>query len=151
MKISKEKVMYSIYAVATAILIILALSGCTAFNNVVKNDSLVSQLAVEAATARVLHEHPKWKDETVSITAAAITAIDSRVTTDLASVDSYVKSRINWGRLTPEEQVLVSVLISQVVRNLEDAFLAQGVKVPSEQMIAVRQVLTWISDTAKRQ
>lgn len=129
----------------------LTFSGCAAFNKLVTNNALISQLAVEAATARVIHEHPAWKSETVRITDRAVSVIDGKVVTDLASLEAYVKGQIKWDKLLPEEQAIVSVLISQVRQNLEDSFRAHNVKVPSEQLVGVRQVMVWINEAAKRQ
>jgi hypothetical protein len=137
--------------IAIVIVIALAFSGCTAFNNMVKNDALISQLAVEAATARVIHEHPKWKASVVRITDNAIATIDGKVVSDLASIESYVSEQINWARLLPEEQAIVNTLIAHVRINLEDSFRANGVVKPDEQMVQVRQVLQWVSAAVKRQ
>lgn len=131
--------------------VIIVFSGCNTFNRIVKNEALVSQLAVEAATARVLHEHANWKNDVVKITGNAIKLIDGNTEVNLVSVEEYVKGMVNWSRLVPEEQALVSVLISQVVKNLEDGFLSNGVTNPAAQMVQVRQVLEWIRSAAMRQ
>lgn len=136
---------------AAVIILVAALSGCATFNNMVKNDALISQLAVEAATARVLHDHPTWKTATIRITGGAISLIDGKMQADLASVEGYVKEHVDWSRMMPEEQALVSVLISQVVQNLSDSFRAESIVKPEEQMVYVRQVLLWINLAAKRQ
>lgn len=137
------------------VLIILAfavlVTGCATFNNMVKNDALISQLAVESATARVINDHPLWKDKAIEIVDAAINAIDSRSVVELGILESYVRSRVSWSRLLPEEQALVSALISQTRKNLEDSFLARGIDDPGLELVEVRQVLVWIRDTAKRQ
>ena len=125
--------------------------GCNTFNRIVKNEALVSQLAVEAATARVLHDKPTWKNDAIRITGNALTFIDGNASVNLASVEAYVKGMVNWSRLVPEEQALVSVLISEVVHNLEDSFRAEHVIEPAAQMIQVRQVVLWINEAAKRQ
>jgi len=142
-----------LFSVLALILLLLAmaLTSCNTFNRIVKNEALVSQLAVEAATARVIHEHPGWKNDVVRITGNALTFIDGNAEVNLVSVEEYVKGMVNWSRLVPEEQALVSTLISEVVRNLEDSFRAEHVIEPAAQMIQVRQVVQWISDSAKRQ
>ena len=133
-------------------LIVLSLvTGCATFNKIVTNNELMSQLAVEAATARVIHDHPSWKASAVNITGHAIAAIDAKTTVSLADVESYVKAHVPWDKLQPEEQALVSVLITQVRQNLEDSFRAHGVELPESQLIAIREVLTWINETAARQ
>jgi hypothetical protein len=133
------------------VLIALSVTGCNTFNRIVKNEALVSQLAVEAATARVIHEHPGWKDGAIKIAGNAITMIDGKPEVNLASVEEYVKGMVNWSRLVPEEQALVSTLISQVAKNLEDSFRAEHITEPLAQMVQVRQVLVWIRSAAERQ
>lgn len=132
-------------AVALAVL-----AGCASFNRLVATDSLVSQLAVEAAVARVVHEHPSWAPAAKSITGGALQAIDAKVTLDLASVEAYVKGYVKWEALLPEEQAVVSALISGVVANLEDSFRARGVVDPAAQLVEVRQVVQWVHDAASR-
>jgi len=160
MRVAKEDATaYLLYTLIMTVAIVSGMSGCATFNRMVTNDALVSQLAVEAATARVLHEHPNWKATTVKITEGAMAVIDKKVVTDLASLESYVKDQINWSRLVPEEQALVSTLISQVRQNIEDSYRARegsadgSVIADGEQtrLIAVHQVLEWINETAKRQ
>jgi len=131
-------------------LIVVAFTGCATFNNLVKNETLMMQLATEAATARVLTKHPTWTKQTISITNNAIAVIDAKAVMDLQSVEAYIKGRINWGKMQPEEQALVSALISEVRRNIEDSLTANKITKPELQLVEVRQVLVWINETAKR-
>ena len=77
---------------------VVMLSGCAAFNKLVTNNMLVSQLAVEAATAHVILAHPDWKAKTISITDSAIVAIDSKATAQLSDVETFIRSRISIRR-----------------------------------------------------
>ena len=135
------------------VLLILALvfSGCNTFNRIVKNEALVSQLAVERATARVLHKHPEWRESIIKITGNATSLIDSDAEINLASVEEYVKGMVNWSRLMPKEQEIVEEIIAEVVKNLEDSFRAEHITEPLAQMVQVRQVLVWIRSAAERQ
>ena len=143
---------YTIYSGIIVVLCILALelNGCASFNKLVTNNELVTQLAVEAATARVLHERPDWTGTTITITNDAISLINKSTVIALSQVEDYVSSEISWKNLTPEEQILVSVLLSTVTKNIEDSFRAQAITNPSAQMIEVKNVLGYINDTAKR-
>ena len=135
------------------VLVVLAMvmvTGCATFNKVVMNDSLVSQLAVEAATARVLYAHPMWAHQTVLITSAAIAAIDKRTVISLGDMDAFVRAHISWSKLMPEEQALLSAILSNVRQNLEDSFRAKGVQDINSKMIAIREVMQWINLAAKR-
>lgn len=127
------------------------LSGCAAFNKMVTNDALITQLAVESATARVIHEHPTWKLNAVNVTGAAIVLIDSSATVQIKDVEKFVRANIPWNNLLPEEQAILSALITQTTNNLNDSFRSQGVVDPGKQMVEVKQVLQWIHDAANRQ
>ena len=137
--------------IISLVLIALAFTGCAAFNKLVTNNELTMQLATEAATARIIHEHPFWKNQVVTITADAMAFIGTSTEIQLGDVEEYVKGKIAWGRMLPEEQAVVSVLITQVRKNLEDNFRAQSIENPLAQMIEVRKVLGWINAAAKRQ
>lgn len=126
-------------------------SGCAAFNKIVTNNELISQLAVESATARVLHGHPEWTARAIQLTDAAVKIIDANAAVQIADLEAYVRANINWKGLLPEEQAVLSALITQVRQNLEDSFRAHNIGDPLKQNVVVREVLTWINETAKRQ
>lgn len=145
------KLTTQVYTVFALIILLLALSGCAAFNSLVKNNELTMQLATEAATARVIHEHPEWKTQTVRITADAMSLIDTGAVVELVAVETYIKGQINWVAMLPEEQALVSTLITQVRANLESSFLADGIIDPGLQLVEVRKTLGWMNAAAGRQ
>ena len=146
----QDRKAYMAYAVFAAVILLLGLAtGCAKIGRFMNENEALSQITVEAATAHVLYEHPNWKKGTARITAGAMAIIDGKLEMDLASIDTFVRSEINWSRLTPEEQVLVSTLITQVRVDLRDSFLARGLK-PDEQLVVVKQVLGWINGVATR-
>jgi hypothetical protein len=129
------------------VFILMGFTGCAKFMN---EHEFTMQLSVEAATARVLHEHPTWVKQTIAIMDGAVAVIDAKTVMDLQSAEAYIKGRINWGKMMPEEQALVSALISEVRRNIEDSLRAKDIVSPELQLVEVRQVLMWINQTAKR-
>jgi hypothetical protein len=136
------------YLVIILIAVALAASGCATFNNLVQNDALLMQLGTQAATARVLHEHPGWRDDVIDVTSAAMAVIDAKVVVDLQSVETFVKGKIDWVAMRPEEQALVTALITEVRKNIEDSLRAKNIKQPGLQLVEVRTFLGWIKDTA---
>lgn len=138
-----------IFGIILALVVSMFVAGCSTFA-LVNQHQFAAQVAVEAATARVLHQHPEWKPGAVSITGAAMEAIDRNVLVDLESLDGYVRSKIDWIRFLPEEQALLSALISEARRNIEDDLRAKNIKQPELQLIEVRKMLSWIHDTAAR-
>lgn len=137
--------------IPVVLVLVIALSlGCATFNKLVTNNELISQLAVEAATARVLNENPSWRNTTIGISEGAVKAIEASAIVSIGDLENYVRDRVKWYNLSPEEQALVSVLISQTRQNLEDSFRAQKVTNPLNEMIEVKKVMKWINETAKR-
>lgn len=139
------------YSLIALIIIAAALPGCAAFNRLVNENEFTMQLATEAATARVLHEHPFWKWQVISITDDALLLIDAKKLVELGDVENYIKGKIHWTAMMPEEQALVSALISQVSKNIEDTLRSKNVTNPWAKLVEVRKVLGWINAVAKRQ
>ena len=133
-------------------LILVLFSGCASFKRLVNENEFTMQLATEAATARVLHDRPLWVWQTITITNNAMAMIDAKQFVELGDVETYVKSRMHWDTMMPEEQALVSVLISQVRRNIEDTLRARAKNITDTgtQLVEVRKVLEWINAVAKR-
>ena len=86
-----------------------------------------SQLVVAAATAQVLHDHPGWKDQAMTITEAAISAIDNKEVVQIGEVEDFILGRISYSSLLPEERALVSVIISRLKQNFEDSLVSQNI------------------------
>jgi hypothetical protein len=149
MKIAKEdKMAYTLYLCIALIAVALASAGCATFNRLVQNDALLMQLSTQAATARVLHEHPGWRDDVIDVTSASMAVIDAKVVVDLQSVETFVKGKIDWTAMRPEEQALVTALMSEVRKNIEDSLRAKSIKQPELQLVEVRTFLGWIRETA---
>lgn len=134
-----------------AILILVVTAGCATFNKVVQNNELVSRLAIESATGRVIIMHPSWKDKVVKVTDMAIEAVDAREVTTIDTVASYVQRRIAWDKMLPEEQALLGILIEEVQTELRSMIKVQSMSGSDAELIAVKKVLTWINEAAKRQ
>ena len=133
----------------SVIALVFMFSGCATFNKIVTNDALIMQLAVQDATAHVITKHPEWKQQITNISQSGMDAIDSKTVITLSAVESYVNGKINTASMTPEDQALVSVLLTTVEGNLSDSFNAHGVTNPASQLVEVRQVLEWINNQAK--
>lgn len=132
------------------IIVIVSLMGCASFNRMVKNNELVSQLAWEAATGRVLYEHPEWTSRTVAITDALLVLIDSKSMTSIDGVMPYVMDRVPWQKLQPEEQAALSAILSEGQRELRAMVSTKNITGSDQEMVGVRQVIVWINETAKR-
>ena len=134
----------------SAILILsIVLSGCSWMKSMNEQDNLILQLSVQSAVAEVLKDHPTWARPTVSITRAAISAIDAKTVLDLGNTAAYIKSKIETDKLEPVEIALLSVLIDRVVDGIQMDLKARGIKAPSEEMVQVRQVLIWVKEMAE--
>lgn len=136
-------------AVLAVLMLVVSGTGCATFNRLVTNHSLITMLAVERGTAKVLHDHPEWQASVVRITEKALLVIDDKAVTDLLGLELYIKSQINWTRLLPGEQEAVNQLIAEVRQELVESFLARNIENPLQQMVEVAQVMTWIHDAAE--
>lgn len=130
--------------------VVFVVSGCASIKRLVNDQGLAAQLAVEAATARVLDRHPSWTGQTIVITGEAMRMIAAGTVMDLRSVEAHIKARIRWQSMLPEEQALVSALISAAVDDLDKMFRERGVDKPELRLVEVNKVLGWINETAKR-
>lgn len=132
-----------------AMVLLFIVFGCSSFNPRTPQEAIVLQLSVKSSVAEVLKDHPTWARPTVSITSAAISAIDAKTVLDLGSTASYIKSKIETDKLEPVEIALLSVLIDRVVDGIQMDLKARGIKAPSEEMVQVRTVLIWVRDMAE--
>ena len=122
--------------------------GCAGINKAIDEHELAASLAVRAATSRVLSEHPHWANKTYRLTAQAINVIESDGVSDLDGLKVYIVGQINWSKLSPEEQVLLDVVINAAVDRLKESLEKRGVVSPGESMVHAAKVLTWINQTA---
>lgn len=129
--------------------LLFIVSGCSSFDPRTPQETIVLQLSVQSVVAEVLKDHPTWAKPAVSITSAAISAIDSKTVLDLGSTAAYIKSKIETDKLEPVEIALLSVLIDRVVDGIQMDLKARGIKAPSEEMVQVRQVLIWVKEMAE--
>lgn len=127
-------------------ILLLLLAGCSLakFN---ENKPLI-QLTVQAATARVLHERPAWKDNVEKISAQAMAYVNG---TDEVSVDGlaeYVKAQIPWNEMLPEEQAVAVTLLGVVQSEIERALAGRGVRTPGDTKVVVGEIVGWIHGIA---
>ena len=122
------------------------LAGCslTKFN---ENKPLI-QLTVQAATARVLHERPNWKDDVEKISAQAMAYVNGTDEVSVAGLADYVKAQIPWDDMLPEEQAVAVTLLDVVQSEIERALAERGVKSPGETKVIVGEIVGWIHGIA---
>jgi hypothetical protein len=119
-------------------MISIGLNGC-------KSNDLALQLIVEDATVRLLQQHPQWKPQTIVITNEAIALIDNDPNITVAAITLYVNNEIAKNKLTPEEQVLVSIFVETTIGAIQDYLNQQGTNSNSDQVQEIRKVLVWIN------
>ncbi|MBE0598332.1 MAG: hypothetical protein IH614_13775, partial [Desulfuromonadales bacterium] len=102
------------------------MSGCSLLR-AAEERPVLTELAVRAATGRVLEERPKWVEPTERITADAIRLLQGDDPVGLADLESYVLGQIPWQRLTPEETEILRVLVRAVREEIEGYLDRQGV------------------------
>ncbi len=138
---------FKLFAVCLCLMFVV--SGCSPFTqNAIDEHPALVQLAVKAAVSRVLTEKPAWINETYDISAGAIKLVQASEEVDLQGLETYVIEKINWEKLTPEEEQLLILLISAVRQEVEMYLEKQGVAPDKEQLVYVSQVMLWINETA---
>ncbi len=122
--------------------------GCSGITKIFEKHDVALELVVRATAGRILTENPHWVVPAQLITAEALTLIDDDPLVSLAELEQSIVARINWNKLTPEEQALLRVLISGVRQDLEEHFRQQGISDPSGAAVRAAQILNWINQSA---
>jgi hypothetical protein len=128
---------------------ILVSTGCTKLKAFFGNNEAMFQLTTEAATARLVTEHPTWKAPIINITDAAMSAIANGSAVTLEGVSAFVVSKIDMSKLKPEDRVLVSWMIARIVNTIVEDLKKSGSYDPASQIVEVNKVLGWVNATAK--
>ncbi len=122
--------------------------GCSGITKIFEKHDVALELVVRATAGRILTENPAWVAPAQLITAEALALIDDDPLVSLAELEQTVVARINWNKLTPEEQALLRVLISGVRQDLEEHFRQKGISDPSGAAVRAAQILNWINQSA---
>ncbi len=125
------------------------LVGCAALQPGARHE-VALELAVKAATARVLHEHPAWQPEVLRIADGALDLVADEAATPLGLLEAYVVTEIPWGQLLPEEQEIARLALRLIRQETENYLAAQGIEQPAELRVAVARVLGWVREVAAR-
>lgn len=128
---------------------VLLLVGCAALQPGARHE-VALELAVKAATGRVLHENPAWKSEVLRIADGALALVGRDDTTALGLLEEYVVAEIPWAKLLPEEQELARLSLRLIRQETQNYLAAQGIDDPAELRVAVARVLGWVREVAGR-
>lgn len=135
----------------TLILLALSMQGCATVHRLMQDDTFLMQAATEDATARVLMRHPEWKSTWVSITDSAIALINTKEIISVTALSGYIKSRVNWDHLIPEDQSLLSAFMDELAKELQKEMTAKNITLPEQQLIEAQTFIGWSNAAAKRQ
>lgn len=133
--------------VACLLTTLIFVGGCSVMKAFEKHD-VALELVVRATSSRLLTANPEWALPAKLITASALKMLDDDPLTSLDALEQAVVQRIDWGKLTPEEQTLLQVLIAGVRRDLEEHFRQKGISNPGAASVRAGQILQWINETA---
>ena len=122
-------------------------SGCAAQQW--EKHELTIQLAVRAATARLLHEKPTWVKPCYRITSEAIKLVDAQTIINVDQLVVYVMREIPWDDLLPEERTLLELTIEIVAQEIRNYLAEQNLEDPGAVALQVQLILTWINQTAE--
>lgn len=108
--------------------------------------TLVTQIAVQLATERVVKNDPVKAAKAVAIARQIEELAAGDEATTLDALFLLVNTRIDWLRLTPAEATGVSLLLGAVRTELETRMSAG--EIPVDQLWRVALVAAWIRQAA---
>lgn len=118
------------------------LGGCVTTNT----QTSAAKLAVQIATVKVLDNNPDYVGRTLAIAGEVrrIAGAEKFDTVDL--LIAYVRSRIDWDRMTAADVLLINELLRMVGEELK-ARVGPG-RLTSEKILVVADVALWIEQAA---
>lgn len=123
----------------------LVIAGCSTLN--VQDNPILSEAIIKAGTARMLTEKPSWIDDTLRISAVALAAVEADKLISLEELEKYARAQIPWDKITPEEIVLIDMLISSIRTEIDRS--VKGGEISGASAVQTSQILRWIHETAQ--
>jgi uncharacterized protein YceK len=120
------------------------LSGC-AF---LQDNPNTAKLTTQYATAKVIDGDTDRAQRIIGIVSEARATIGQDAVSTVAALDAFVRSKINWSSLAPEDSILIDAVLANAADSLEQE-IGAGLLSPDERVL-LDTFLGWIEDTAKR-
>ena len=132
---------------ATGIILIIAfifMAGCS----FIEDNPNTARLTTQYATAKIIDNDSARAARIVVIASNARATIGENSTTTIAELDDYVRSKIRWNSLSPEDSILIDAVLSSASDRLQEE-ISDGLLDP-DQRVALSEFLSWIEEVAAR-
>lgn len=120
------------------------LAGCS----FLQDNPNTAKLTTSYATAKVIDGDIERAKRIIGIVSEARATIGEDAASTVAALDSFVRSKINWSSLAPEDAILIDAVLTNAADRLE-AEIGAGMLSPDERVL-LDTFLGWIEQTAKR-
>lgn len=139
------KKLIQIVALASVLIAVpLTQTGCSSMT--VQDKQLIAKVAVSYATIKVVEKNPAYAAKIAAIAKSVKDVADGETAYTVALLDAYVRSRIDWTKLSAADMMLVNALLDEVKLQLE-ARIGNGT-LDSAKLLVVKEVATWIETAA---
>jgi hypothetical protein len=131
------------FTIVALILTLVATTGCLT----TQSKTLVVQVAVQLATTKVIDGDRDRAARILAISSAVRAVAGTSRFDSVALLDSYIRTKIDWSKLTPEQTLLANLLLDTIRTELE-ARVGTGI-LTNDKLLVVAQVASWIESAAQ--
>lgn len=130
--------------------IVLLFSGCASTGTsgqMPEQGKIAARIAVTYATMKVIEKKPGYAGQIVAIAGLVRQVTSGDKVTTVALLDTFIRSQIDFSKLSPADAMVVSILLDEVKIQLE-AKVGTG-QFNSANLVVVSEVVGWIETAAK--
>lgn len=125
----------------------LALSGCGILESMQDNPE-TARITTQYATAKVIDGDPDRADRVADIAKKARETVGKDAVSTVSALDAYVRSKIDWNSLAPEDNMLIDAVLTRAAERLEEE-IGSGA-LDADERVQLDTFLGWIEDVAER-
>lgn len=107
---------------------------------------IAAHIAVTYATMKVIEKNPGYAGQIVAIAGLVKQVTSGDKVTTVALLDTFVRSQIDFSKLSPADAMVVNILLDEVKVQLE-AKIGTG-QFTSANLVVVSEVVGWIQEAA---
>lgn len=131
-----------------AVLLAFTLAGCATMKNLLNNtDERAARVVITVAVVDITTKNPEYRERIVEITGSVRDYLSKEPEGRAKDIVTLVESQIKWDKLTPEQTLLVTTVLTAVELELEKRISAGGID--PESKLKVIQIIDWIEQAAK--
>lgn len=104
------------------------------------------KVVVTVSVVDLITKHPEYKPKILAITAGVKQYINAKPEARAGDIIALVNSQIDYGKLKPDEALIVQTLLVTVQTDLESKIKEGGVS--QDTIVAVGQLIDWVETAA---